>query len=119
MLQLAASLILTTLFLFSYTRLLPNLEIEHFSLFLLSCLVLGIVNFLIIPCILLLKLTPTKVTHFLFSFIINTLLLNVAIGLIDQFGSRSWTAALLGAFLFTLVRGIWDVIAPEDWKFNT
>lgn len=104
MLQLALNLGLSTTIILLIAKILPGFEVEHIKETVVACLMIGLVNFLIIPILAILKITITFVSIFVLTFIINILLLNVSTGLIDEFDVSSWSAAFLGALALALVQ---------------
>lgn len=116
MLSFIVNIFLSTFVLLLTARMIPGLEINNIGLALISCLMIGLVNFLVRPMILLLTLPATPLTVGFFTFIINALILNLATGLVDEFGLRSWSASLLGSFILTLFRLFLDTLRSDRRK---
>ena len=104
MLIFFVNILISTLAILITARLLPGFEIDNPSPAIISCLMVGLINFLIRPILLLLAIPLNMATIGLFTFIFNALILNLATGLIDDFNLTSWGASLLGAFILTLFR---------------
>lgn len=113
MLQLALNLGLSTTIILLIAKILPGFEVEHIKETVVACLMIGFVNFLILPILAILKITINFVSIFVLTFIINILLLNVATGLIDEFDVSSWSASFLGALALSLVQ-LLTSLATED-----
>lgn len=73
---------------------------------LLAALVLGLVNALIRPFLLLVFLPLNLLTLGLFTLVINALLLWLVAALVPGFGVAGFAAALVGALVLTLVSGL-------------
>ncbi len=104
MLIFFVNILISTLAILITARLVPGFEIDNPSPAIISCLMVGLINFLIRPILLLLAIPLNMATIGLFTFIFNALILNLATGLIDDFNLTSWGASLLGAFILTLIR---------------
>lgn len=116
MLQLAINLFFSSLTLILIAQILPGFELEHFRETVLACLMIGFVNFLILPLLAILKATINIVSIFVFSFIINILILNVATGLVDEYDISSWSAAVLGALALSLVQLLSSLLTEDRRK---
>lgn len=116
MLSLILNLFISGLVLMITAYLVPGFEISSFFDALLAVLILGFMNFLIRPIIVMLTLPLNILTIGLFSFVINALLLNVAAGLIDGFDIRSWYAAIVGAVVLSIVQMMVNVLTPGKRK---
>lgn len=104
MLIFFVNILISTFAILITARLLPGFEIHNPRAAIISCLMVGFINFLIRPILLLLAMPLNMATIGIFTFIFNALILNLATGLIDDFNLTSWGASLLGAFLLTLIR---------------
>ena len=96
--------------------LLQNFEIESLLQLSIGVIILGFINFIIAPMLLMLKVRPGIFTLGFVTFIINFLILNVATGLIDSFGVDSWVAALFGAVLMSFLQIYLDQKDPMRRK---
>lgn len=104
MLIFFVNIFISTLTLLITARLLPGFEIDNPSATIISCLMVGLMNFLVRPILLILAIPLNLATIGVFTFIFNALILNLATGLMDDFNLTSWGASLLGAFILTLIR---------------
>lgn len=116
MFSLLLNIALSTIVLLITARIVPGFEIANLGAALFSCLLVGFMNFLIRPILMLLTLPLNIVTLGLFSFVINALILNVAAGLIDGFTIESWTAAILGAIVLAIVQLAVNIVTPGKRK---
>ncbi len=85
-------------------KLLPGFEVEHLPNLIIASFIIGAINFLILSILAILRLPISYLSLFTTSFIMNALMLNVSTGLIDEYDVNSWSAALLGALMLSLVQ---------------
>lgn len=93
----------TALALGAASWMLPGVEVRSLTALMVSALVLGFVNAVIRPVLLLLTLPITFVTLGLFYFVVNGLAFALAAWLVPGFGVRSFGWAILGALMVGLV----------------
>ena len=89
--------------LFLVPYVLHSVEVESFSAALFAALLLGFVNALIRPLIVLLTLPVTVITLGLFVFIINGILFLLVSNLVPGFQVASLWAAIGGAILYSII----------------
>jgi putative membrane protein len=94
-LLLAAALLLVA-------HLYPGVSVASFSAALIAALVLGLLNTLVRPLLVLLTLPVTLITLGLFLFVINALMFWAAASLLDGFNVAGFGAALVGSLLYSL-----------------
>lgn len=94
-LLLAAALLLVS-------HLLPGVYVASFGAALSAALVLGLLNTLLRPILVLLTLPVTVLTLGLFLFIINAAMFWVAARILDGFNVTSFGAALIGSLIYSL-----------------
>jgi len=90
------------LLLYVVSKIVPGIEIDGVGHALLAGLVLGIVNALIRPLLVILTLPITILTLGLFLLVINALMLRLAAALVPGVRVRSFGAAFLGALLLSI-----------------
>ena len=105
--------LLTTLAVLIAAYLLPGVTIRNFFAGLLTALVLGLVNAILRPILVILTLPLTVVTLGLFIFIINALLVLLTSAIVPGFEVRSFWWALLFSLLFSIVSFILHRIIPQ------
>jgi putative membrane protein len=111
MLNLALNFSLATATLFLAVLFIPGLQFEHILTIVPTCFILGLMNFLIRPLLVFMGMDVTPARIGTFAFVMNWVLLNVGIGLVDEFDEYSWMGALFGAVLMGLLQAIlwaWD-----------
>jgi putative membrane protein len=82
--------------------IVPGVEIRGAGTLLLAALLLGIVNAVVRPIIVLLTLPFTVLTLGLFLWVINAMMLGLVAALLDGFTLRGFGSALLGALVISL-----------------
>ena len=102
-LLLAAALLLVA-------HLYPGVEVKSFTSALIAALVLGLLNTLLRPVLVLLTLPVTVLSLGLFLFIINALMFWAAAHVLDGFGVTGFMAALIGSLIYSLCGMLIDVI---------
>lgn len=98
-----ANWFLNALALFLVSKILPGIHLAGFWSALVAAAVIGLINALIKPLLLLLTLPITLITLGLFTFIINALLLLLASSLTPGFKIDGFGTALLGSILLSIV----------------
>ena len=101
-LLLAAALLLVA-------HLSPGVVVTSFGAALGAALVLGLLNTLIRPLLVLLTLPVTVLTLGLFLFVINALMFWAASGLLQGFQVDNFFAALIGSLIYSIASTIIDV----------
>jgi len=102
-LLLAAALLLVA-------HLYPGVQVRSFASALIAALVLGLLNTLLRPLLVLLTLPVTVLTLGLFLFVINALMFWAAANVLDGFGVNGFTAALIGSLIYSLCGMVIDVV---------
>jgi putative membrane protein len=101
-LLLAAALLLVA-------YLYPGVTVKSFGSAMIAAFVLGLLNTLLRPILVLLTLPVTIVTLGLFLFVINALMFYFAAAILDGFNVAGFTAALIGSLLYSLCGMVIDV----------
>jgi putative membrane protein len=93
------------------TNFVPGVHISSTSSLLLAALVLGLVNALVRPILFILTLPITILTLGLFYIVVNGLAFAFAAALVPGFTVTSFTSAILGALVVSVVSWILGSIA--------
>ena len=101
--RLLAVWVINALALLLVAYLLKGIHVNGFGSALIAALVLGLVNTLIRPILVILTLPVTLLTLGLFIFIINALLFLFVGNLLAGFQVASFGAALLGSILYSVI----------------
>ena len=102
MVRLLLRWLLSALALIGITYLVPGIHVSGFLVALLAALVIGIVNALVRPLLILLTLPVTVLTLGLFLLVINAMLFGLAAWLVPGFMVDGVGAAVLGSLLYWL-----------------
>jgi putative membrane protein len=86
--------------------LLPGIAVASFGSALLAALVLGLLNMLVKPVLVLLTLPITIVTLGLFLIILNALLFWFAGSILKGFQVNGFWWAVIGAILYSIISGL-------------
>lgn len=100
-LLLAAALLLVA-------HLYPGVQVASFTSALWAALVLGLLNTLVRPLLVLLTLPVTLITLGLFLFVINALMFWAAASMLSSFNVTGFWAALIGSLLYSLCAMVID-----------
>ncbi len=99
---LAAALLLVA-------HLYSGVSVQNFTSALIAAFVLGLLNTLVRPVLVLLTLPVTVVTLGLFLFIINALMFWAAANMLDGLTVTGFKAALIGSLIYSLCGMVIDV----------
>jgi len=91
-------------------HLYPGVEVKSFVSALIAAFVLGLLNTLLRPILVLLTLPVTVLSLGLFLFVINALMFWSAASLLDGFGVTGFGAALIGSLIYSLCGMLIDVL---------
>ncbi len=86
-----------------------GIEVKNFGAAMLAALVLGLLNAVVRPLLILLTLPVTLLTLGLFLFVINAVTFQLASGLLSGFHVDSFWDALVGSILYSLWGLVIDV----------
>ncbi len=101
-LLLAAALLLVA-------YLYPGVVVKSFGSAMIAALVLGLLNTIVRPVLVLLTLPVTLLTLGLFLFVINAVVFWMAAGVLDGFYVTGFVAALVGSLIYSLAGMVIDV----------
>lgn len=103
---LAAALLLVA-------NLYPGVTVQSFGTALIAALVLGLLNTLVRPLLVLLTLPVTLLTLGLFLFVINALMFWAAASVLDGFRVAGFGAALIGSVIYSLCGMVIDAAVEQ------
>jgi len=101
--QLLLRFVLNALAVLAAAYIVPGITVKSFWVALIAALVIGIVNALVRPILLILTLPINILTLGVFTLIINALMFWLAAYLVKGFDVANFTAAFLGALVFWIV----------------
>jgi len=91
-------------------HLYPGVQVTSFTSAMIAALVLGLLNTLLRPLLVLLTLPVTVLSLGLFLFVINALMFWAAASLLDGFAVTGFAAALIGSLIYSLCGMLIDVV---------
>jgi putative membrane protein len=109
MIRLLLVWLINTVALVAVAYLMPSIQVSSFGAALVAALVLGLINAVVRPLLVLLTLPVTLLTLGLFLFVINALMFWAAASVLDGFGVTGFVAALIGSLIYTLCGMVIDV----------
>ena len=104
--------ILNAVALLAVAYLLPGITVASFGSALIAALVLGLVNMLVKPVLVLLTLPITIVTLGLFLIVINALLFWFVGSVLRGFQVNGFWWAVGGAILYSIISGLLTTLIP-------
>ena len=104
--------ILNAVALLAVAYLLPGITVASFGSALIAALVLGLVNMLVKPVLVLLTLPITIVTLGLFLIVINALLFWFVGSVLKGFQVNGFWWAVAGAILYSIIAGLLTKLIP-------
>ncbi len=107
--------VLNAVALLGVAYLLPDVvKVTNFGSAMLAALVIGLLNTLVRPLLVLLTLPVTLLTLGLFYFVLNGLLFWLAGNLLSGFEVHGFIAAMLGAILYSVIAWALSALVPGD-----
>jgi putative membrane protein len=108
MLKLIAKWLLSAAALLFLAYVYSGVQVETFGAALIAALIIGLLNAVVRPVLVVLTLPVTVVTLGLFLFVINALMFWAAAGVLDGFHVRGFGAALIGSVIYSLIGVVID-----------
>jgi putative membrane protein len=113
-LRLALRWLLNAVALMLLPELISDLRVESYTAALLTALLLGLINALIRPILILVTLPITLLTLGLFTLVINALLFWGVAGLVSGVHVPDFWTAFWGALLYSLLTWLVDIALGDD-----
>lgn len=110
MTNLALRWVLNSLALFCVVKLIPGIQIGRIQDLLLATLVIGLMNVLLKPILVLLTLPVTIMTLGLFTLVINGVIFALAAYVVPGFHVAGFGAAFVAALLFSIFSSILNMM---------
>src|SRR3990170_4933106 len=95
-------------------NVVPGVAVTSWSALAIAALVLGLVNAIIRPLLLILTLPITVLTLGLFYLVVNGAAFAMAAALVPGFQLSGWKAAILGALLTSVVSWFLGILVRRD-----
>ena len=106
--------LINTLALIAVAYLMPSISVANFQSALVAALVLGLVNTVVRPVLVLLTLPVTILTLGLFIFVLNGLLFWMVGSWLEGFNVGGFWAGVFGAIVFSLVSWLLSALVLRD-----
>ena len=100
--KLIAKWLLSAAALLALTYLYGGVSVSSFGVALIAAFVIGLLNTVVRPILVVLTLPVTLVTLGLFLFVINALMFWAASGVLDGFAVNGFGAALIGSLIYSV-----------------
>lgn len=94
-------------------KLITGISVDGFGAALIAALVLGIVNAVIRPVVVLLTIPINFITLGLFTLVINGLMLLLAAQVVDGFNVDGFFPAVIGAIVLSIISALLNMIIKE------
>lgn len=113
MMRLILIWICNALALLAVAYLLPGIRVDGFTAALIAALVLGLINTLLRPLLILLTLPVTVLTLGLFILVINGLLFWFAGSVLRGFEVSGFWVGVMGALLYSVLSSVFSLLIPK------
>ncbi|HUD44859.1 MAG TPA: phage holin family protein [Patescibacteria group bacterium] len=113
MVELLANWLVNAIVIILAAYVLPGVTVENFSTALWAALVLGVINAILKPILVVLTLPINLVTLGLFTFIINAFLVLLAAHFVPGFHVASFWWALLFSLVVSVIHSVLNVFAKK------
>lgn len=105
--------ILNAIALLAVAYLYPGVQVQDWKAAAIAALVLGLVNTLVKPILVILTLPVTIVTLGLFLLVLNALLFWIVASMVPGFHVNGFWAAMLGAVLYSVIAWLLSQLIPD------
>jgi putative membrane protein len=95
-------------------RVVPGVAVTSWTGLAVAALVLGAVNAIVRPILLILTFPITVLTLGLFYLVVNGIAFGIAAALVPGFEIATWTAAILGALLTSVLSWFIGIFVKRD-----
>jgi len=113
MMHLALVWLINTVSLIAVAYLMPSIRVADFTTALIAALVLGLVNTIIRPILVLLTLPVTLLTLGLFILVINGLLFWFVGSFVPGFHVAGFWAGVFGAIVYSIISWVLSALIPD------
>ena len=104
--NLLIRILITAILVLVIARFLPGVNVDNFTTSVIVAIVLGLLNLVVKPILVLLTLPVTIITLGLFLFIINALIILLCDNLVNGFRIESFWTALIFSVLLSISESI-------------
>ena len=100
---------LSALALLITSKFVKGFEIKSFKSALIASLIIGLLNAILRPILLLLTLPINILTLGLFTFVVNAIVLRMAASMMSSFRITDWMSAIIAAFVLAIVQVLMNI----------
>jgi putative membrane protein len=100
--KLICKWLLSAMALLAVAHFYPGVQVQSFTAALIAAFVIGLLNTVVRPLLILVTIPVTVITLGLFLFVINALMFWAAAGLLDGIKVNGFVAALVGSLLYSV-----------------
>ena len=104
--NILAKVLVTAVSLLIVAKLIPGIEVSGLYTAIIAAIILGLLNLVVRPLLVVLTLPITILTLGLFMFVINALLFLFAASFIDGFAISGFLDALVGSIIVSILSAI-------------
>jgi putative membrane protein len=112
--KILINLVLSAVAVFIASYLLPGVHVANFTAALIAALVLGIVNAVLKPILLILTLPINLMTLGLFTFVINAVIILFAANIVPGFSVDGFLWALILSVVLAIINSVLHAITPVE-----
>lgn len=112
--NILVNLILSAMAVFAAAYILPDVEVESFTAALVAAIVLGVINAILRPILLILTLPINVMTLGLFTFVINALIILLVANIVPGFAVNGFIPALILGLVLALINFFLSNLNPKD-----
>lgn len=112
MMSLLLVWVLSAAGIFFTSKLVSGFEIKSFGSAMLASLLVGFLNMILRPILLLLTLPVNILTLGLFTFVVNAIVLRIAASMLKNFNIKGWGPGILGAFILAVINILIFMLFP-------
>lgn len=113
MFKLLIGWVLNALALMGVTYIVPGIQVASFTTALIAAVVIGLVNMLIKPILVILTLPVTVLTLGLFILVINGILFWLVGNFLDGFAVQTLMAGIIGAIVYSVISWVLSAIVID------
>ena len=114
MLKLILKWLLSAAALLGVTYIYGGVSVASFGTAMVAALIIGLMNMLVRPILVVLTIPVTLITLGLFLFVINALMFWAASGLVSGFQVNGFGAALLGSLIYSALGVVIDAVLEKS-----
>lgn len=94
--------------------ILPGVHVTNFTVALIAALVLGVINAILKPILLILTLPINLLTLGLFTFVLNALIILLAANFVSGFSVNGFLWALILSVVLAIINSILHAVTPVE-----